>query len=50
MKHTLALGSIALIAAAGTTVSADIRITEYMYSGAGGEFIELMNVGQTALT
>jgi len=49
MKRTLALGSIALIAAAGTTVSADIRITEYMYSGSGGEFIELMNVGQTAI-
>ncbi|MFU8829255.1 MAG: lamin tail domain-containing protein [Phycisphaerales bacterium] len=44
IKRTLALGSIALIAAAGTTVSADTRITECMYSGAGGELIESTNL------
>lgn len=39
------LGCMTLIFSAGATVSADIRISEYMYSGSGGEFIELINIG-----
>ncbi len=44
-KNVSSLACLLLVGAAGATVSADIRITEYMYSGAGGEFIELMNIG-----
>lgn len=35
----------ALVAAAPSLASAQIRITEWLYSGAPGEFVELTNVG-----
>jgi hypothetical protein len=42
-----------ILTAVATTItllsSAQIRITEWMYSGANGEFIELTNVGNTAI-
>jgi len=42
--HSVLLGaSVAAIAA--TAAAQSVRITEYMYSGSGGEFIELTNVG-----
>lgn len=42
--------SLALVAAAAETASAapDIQITEWMYSGGGGEFIEFTNLGDSA--
>ena len=33
----------------GSAAKAQIRITEYMYSGANGEFVEFTNVGSTAI-
>jgi predicted extracellular nuclease len=41
-----ALGIITLFAA---TAQADIRITEWMYSGANGEFVEFTNLGSAAV-
>lgn len=46
MKSMLAVIVGASIAAAA---AAQIRITEWMYDGNGGEFIELTNVGNTAI-
>lgn len=45
---------LALIAAAGlapqlSMAAADVRITEWMYGGSGGEFVEFTNVGTTAI-
>jgi predicted extracellular nuclease len=42
----LVLGIVTLFAA---TARADMRITEWMYSGANGEFVEFTNVGSTAI-
>jgi len=42
MKRTLAIAAAVGIA---TIATADIRITEWMYDGTGGEFIEFTNVG-----
>lgn len=42
MKSTIA---ISIAAGAAAIASADIRITEWMYDGTGGEFVELTNVG-----
>ncbi|MBX3362942.1 MAG: lamin tail domain-containing protein [Phycisphaeraceae bacterium] len=42
MKSTIA---IIIAAGAAAIASADIRITEWMYDGTGGEFVELTNVG-----
>lgn len=44
-RNTNRLYAAMLLAAAGSAASADIRISEYMYSGNGGEFIELINTG-----
>lgn len=38
-----------LVAAAATVGSAQVRITEFMYSGVDGEFIEFTNLGDTAI-
>jgi len=38
--------AVAAAGALGAAVVADVRITEYMYSGPGGEFIEITNVGE----
>jgi len=43
-----ALGGLTALAVAGA-VLADIRITEYMYSGQNGEFIEITNLGCRAV-
>ena len=44
IQTSLALGwTLAPLAAA--PLGAELRITEYMYSGAGGEFIEITNLG-----
>jgi MYXO-CTERM domain-containing protein len=40
--------TLVLCAAAGVA-NADIRITEWMYSGTGPEFVEFTNVGNTAV-
>lgn len=37
--------SVGLLCAAASSASAQVRITEYMYAGAGGEFVEFTNVG-----
>ncbi|MBX3356259.1 MAG: lamin tail domain-containing protein [Phycisphaeraceae bacterium] len=50
MSNPFSLRSeVAVIAslALATAVLAEIRITEYMYTGANGEFIEITNVGST---
>lgn len=41
--------SAVLVTAAVSCAQADIRITEWMYSGTGGEFIELTNVGNSPI-
>lgn len=46
IKHT-ALGLSIVLAMAATASAGQIRITEYMYSGLAGEFVELTNVGIT---
>lgn len=46
MKTTLTL---AIAAGLTLAANADIRITEWMYSGDDGEFIEFTNVGATAI-
>lgn len=43
-----AIAASTALACAGAA-SADVRITEYMYSGANGEFIELTNVGTSPI-
>lgn len=45
MKKVMILIASATAAAA----NANVRITEYMYSGAGGEFIEITNLGNSAV-
>lgn len=43
---------IALLIAAGLApqlAHADVRITEWMYSGGSGEFIEFTNLGSSAI-
>lgn len=51
MQQTRASFVVAAAALAGATTiaSAQLRITEFMYDGNGGEFIEVTNVGPTAL-
>ncbi|MFO0859629.1 MAG: lamin tail domain-containing protein [Phycisphaerales bacterium] len=51
MNKSVMLGAIALSMAAGSAMGA-IRITEWMYNGAGGaarEFVEITNVGNSAV-
>lgn len=46
----LALWAAALVSlAVAAPAAAEMRITEYMYSGANGEFIEFTNVGATSV-
>lgn len=45
MKHVLALALLA----ASSAAHAEVRITEWMYSGIGGEFIEFTNLGAAAV-
>ncbi len=46
MKRTLAIAAAAGVAAVAT---ADIRITEWMYDGTGGEFVEFTNIGTSPI-
>lgn len=46
MKRTLAIVAAAGVAAVAT---ADIRITEWMYDGTGGEFVEFTNIGTSPI-
>jgi hypothetical protein len=39
----------ALLLSAATAASAQMRITEFMYSGSNGEFVEFTNVGSSAI-
>ena len=41
--------SLALLAALPVAAGAQIRITEWMYSGVPGEYVELSNIGSTAV-
>ncbi len=48
-RHFAALTACAfLFASAAAQAAANMKITEYMYSGGDGEFIEFTNVGDTA--
>lgn len=40
---------ILAVSVAAAAANANIRITEYMYSGTGGEFIEITNLGHSAI-
>lgn len=46
-KFTVALAAYQLFSF--VSANAQMRITEFMYSGAGGEFVEFTNVGSTAI-
>jgi predicted extracellular nuclease len=46
MRKLLALGTLL---AAASAASANIRITEFMYSGTGPEYVELTNIGASAV-
>jgi MYXO-CTERM domain-containing protein len=41
--------TIAALTAAAGIANADVYITEWMYSGSGGEFVEFTNTGSTAV-
>ncbi len=45
MKRAIAFSVV--LAVAGTAQAGIMRITEYMYSGAGPEFVEFCNIGST---
>lgn len=50
MRKTTQLLSAAVLCAGFTgAVQAQVRITEWMYSGGGGEFIEFTNLGSSAV-
>ncbi|MBP7746390.1 MAG: lamin tail domain-containing protein [Phycisphaerae bacterium] len=46
---TLLAGVACLLVCGGVVADAQMRITEYMYSGVNGEFIEFTNVGVTPI-
>lgn len=46
--RSLIAGS-ALLAATGQAAAAEVYITEWMYKGNGGEFVEFTNMGSTAI-
>lgn len=49
MRKLLSPLLAALVAVAASSAHADVRITEWMYSGNGGEFIEFTNLGLAAV-
>ncbi|MDA1265869.1 MAG: lamin tail domain-containing protein [Planctomycetota bacterium] len=49
MRPVLLLLPTAVLLSAAGLAQEEIRITEYMYKGAGGEFFELTNTGQIAV-
>lgn len=49
MKKLLCMATVVVLSLNAVTCLAAIRITEWMYSGNGGEFIELTNVGNTPI-
>lgn len=49
MKRSLCVLAAASVAGSAGLASAGIRITEYMYSGNAGEFIEFTNLGDVAI-
>lgn len=49
MKKPLSLALFAILSTAAGCAGAQMRITEFMYDGPDGEFVELTNVGSTAV-
>lgn len=49
MKRSLCVLTAASVAGSAGLASANIRITEYMYSGNAGEFVEFTNLGDVAI-
>jgi predicted extracellular nuclease len=49
MKKLLSLATVVAFSLNAATSFAEIRITEWMYTGNGGEFIELTNVGNAPI-
>lgn len=49
MKRVFTFLTVAIAAAAASRADAAIRITEWMYSGVPGEYIEFTNVGATPI-
>ena len=50
MRRPLACLGLAAALLAAADVSAQMRVTEYMYDGTDGEFIEFTNVGSTPVS
>ncbi len=46
--RTAALAAL-LVVATGGAANAQMRITEWMYSGTGAEFVEFTNIGASAI-
>ncbi len=49
MRSSSALAAALFAAAISTPALAQVEVTEWMYSGTGGEFIEFTNLGATAV-
>jgi hypothetical protein len=49
MKKVLCVAALAVVSGAATASMGQIRITELMYSGDDGEFIEIANIGNAAI-
>lgn len=49
MKSVLCVAAIAAVSGAASASMGQIRITEWSYQGGGGEFIEIANVGGSAI-
>lgn len=45
MKHATIVAAVAIVGLCSLSVQAEMRITEWMYKGTGGEFVEFTNVG-----
>jgi hypothetical protein len=49
MTHRTLAAGFAILFVTGAAAHAQMRITEWMYSGAGGEFVEFTNMGPAAV-
>lgn len=49
MKKFLCVAALAVVSGAASASMGQIRITELMYNGADGEFIEIANIGNTPI-
>lgn len=49
MKKLLCVAALAVVSGAATASMGQIRITEFLYSGDDGEFIEIANIGNAAI-